>query len=238
RRAFVLRAAGTGAARAALPVPAQALRAVDRGRCVPAQVRRAAAQVQVPVLDLHLGRVLRLVRRLVVRDRPDRPPIRARDGARARGEASGAARERAALHPVPGAMITMREMPQDAWNEAKVAIAGPLVGSLGAAAIWVAGEATDSNHLKALAFLGFLINLFNLLPVVPLDGGRIVAALHPALWILGFAGLLGLVVIAPNPLLIIIVVLAGLELWNRWRMRNHPQLQSYYRVTAPQRAMV
>ena len=140
--------------------------------------------------------------------------------------------------PFLGAMITMREMPQDAWNEAKVAIAGPLVGSLGAAAIWIAGEATDSNHLKALAFLGFLINLFNLLPVVPLDGGRIVAALHPALWVLGFAGLLGLVVIAPNPLLIIIVVLAGLELWNRWRMRNNPQLQSYYRVTAPQRAMV
>jgi Zn-dependent protease len=104
--------------------------------------------------------------------------------------------------------------------------------------IWIVGEATDSNHLKALAFLGFLINLFNLLPVVPLDGGRIVAALHPALWVLGFLGLLGLVVFAPNPLLIIIVVLAGLELWNRWRMRNHPDLQSYYRVTAPQRATV
>jgi Zn-dependent protease len=140
--------------------------------------------------------------------------------------------------PFLGAMITMREMPQDAWNEAKVAIAGPLIGSLGAAVIWIVGEATDSNHLKALAFLGFLINLFNLLPVVPLDGGRIVAALHPALWVLGFVGLLGLVVFAPNPLLIIIVVLAGLELWNRWRMRNHPDLQSYYRVTAPQRATV
>jgi Zn-dependent protease len=140
--------------------------------------------------------------------------------------------------PFLGAMITMREMPQDAWNEAKVAIAGPLIGSLGAAVIWILGEATDSNHLKALAFLGFLINLFNLLPVVPLDGGRIVAALHPALWVLGFVGLLGLVVFAPNPLLIIIVVLAGLELWNRWRMRNHPDLQSYYRVTAPQRAIV
>ena len=140
--------------------------------------------------------------------------------------------------PFLGAMITMREMPQDAWNEAKVAIAGPLIGSLGAAVIYVAGVATDSNHLKALAFLGFLINLFNLLPVVPLDGGRIVAALHPALWILGFVGLLGLVFFAPNPLLIIIVVLAGLELWNRWRMRNHPALQSYYRVTRPQRAIV
>jgi Zn-dependent protease len=140
--------------------------------------------------------------------------------------------------PFLGAMITMREMPQDAWNEAKVAIAGPLIGSLGAAVIWIAGEATDSNHLKALAFLGFLINLFNLLPIVPLDGGRIVAALHPALWVLGFLGLLVLVVFSPNPILIIILVVAGLELWNRWRMRNHPELQEYYRVTAPRRAII
>jgi Zn-dependent protease len=132
----------------------------------------------------------------------------------------------------------MREMPQDAWNEAKVAIAGPLLGSLGAAVIYAAGVATDSNHLKALAFLGFFLNLFNLLPVVPLDGGRIVAALHPALWVLGFAGLLGLVFLAPNPILIIIVIIAGLELWNRWRMRNHPELQSYYKVTTAQRAIV
>jgi Zn-dependent protease len=140
--------------------------------------------------------------------------------------------------PFLGAMITMREMPQDAWNEAKVAIAGPLLGSLGAAAIWIAGEATDSNHLKALAFLGFFLNLFNLLPIVPLDGGRIVAALHPVIWVLGFLGLLVLVVFSPNPILIIILVIAGLELWNRWRMRNHPEMQAYYRVTAPRRVII
>ena len=64
------------------------------------------------------------------------------------------------------------------------------------------------------------------------------AALHPALWIVGFVGLVGLVILAPNPLLIIILVIAGMELWNRWRMRNHPELQAYYRVTAPQRAIV
>ena len=48
--------------------------------------------------------------------------------------------------PFLGAMITMKQMPQDAWNEAKVAIAGPLLGSVGASALWVAGEAADSNH--------------------------------------------------------------------------------------------
>ena len=137
--------------------------------------------------------------------------------------------------PFLGAMILMKEMPKDAWNEAKVAIAGPLVGSAGAGAIWIAGEATDSNHLRAIAFLGFFLNLFNLLPVVPLDGGRIVGALHPALWLVGFIALLGLVFLRPNPILIIILLFSGMELWQRWRLRNHPEMQSYYRVTPGRR---
>src|SRR5947207_13831279 len=123
----------------------------------------------------------------------------------------------------------MREMPQDGWNEAKVALAGPLLGSLGAAAIWVAGEATNSNHLKALAFLGFFLNLFNLLPVIPLDGGRITAALHPAIWFVGFLALVALVIYRPNPILIIILLLAASELWRRWQLRGHPEMQEYYR---------
>src|SRR6266540_1812706 len=111
----------------------------------------------------------------------------------------------------------------------------PFFGSAGALALWIAGEAADSNSLKAIAFLGFLINLFNLLPVVPLDGGRIVGALHPALWFVGFLALLGLVVVRPNPLLILILIFSGMELWNRWQTRNHPERQSYYRVRPSQR---
>jgi Zn-dependent protease len=137
--------------------------------------------------------------------------------------------------PFLGAAIIMKEMPQDAWNEAKVGIAGPLLGSAGALALWIAGEATDSNSLKAIAFLGFLLNLFNLLPVIPLDGGRIVGALHPALWAVGFLALLGLVFIRPNPLLLLILLFSGMELWNRWRARKHPESQSYYRVMPSQR---
>jgi len=140
--------------------------------------------------------------------------------------------------PFLGASIFLKEHPESAWREFQLAIAGPLLGSLGALGVYAVAVAEDSNRLRAIAFLGFFINLFNLLPVVPLDGGRIVAAIHPALWVLGFAGLVGLVFFAPNPILIIIVVIAGLELWNRWRMRNHPEMQSYYRVTAQQRAIV
>ena len=140
--------------------------------------------------------------------------------------------------PFLGALITLKQMPHNAWNEAKLALGGPIVGSLGAAGIWLAGVAYDSNHLKALAFLGFFLNLFNLLPVVPLDGGRIVSALHPVLWLVGFLALLGLVFLSPNPILIIILIVSGMELWTRWRTRNDPELQEYYKVEPRQRAIV
>jgi Zn-dependent protease len=140
--------------------------------------------------------------------------------------------------PFLGAFITMKQMPENAWREAQVALAGPIVGSLGAAAVWGAGEALDSELLVALAFVGFLLNLFNLLPIVPLDGGRAVAALHPALWLLGLVAIGVLTFLYPNPILLVILILGGVELWQRWRSRAAPELESYYRVTAPQRVAV
>ena len=88
------------------------------------------------------------------------------------------------------------------------------------------------------AALGFLLNLFNLLPVIPLDGGRITAALHPALWFAGLLALLALVIYRPNPILIIILLLAGSELRRRWQTRRTPQMQDYYRVRPQQRLLI
>ncbi len=140
--------------------------------------------------------------------------------------------------PFVGAFVGLKQLPEDAWREARVALAGPILGSLGAAVVWVAAEAYDSEFLLAMAFVGFLINLFNLLPIVPLDGGRAVAALHPAIWVLGLAGLVALAIFRPNPILLIIVVLGGLELWNRWHSRHDPGLAHYYRVKPWQRGVV
>jgi Zn-dependent protease len=140
--------------------------------------------------------------------------------------------------PFVGAFVAMKQMPQDAWREAQVALAGPLVGTLGAVALWGAAVAYDSTFLMAMAFVGFLINLFNLLPIVPLDGGRAVAALHPAIWLVGVVGLAALTWMRPNPILLIVVVLGGLELWNRWNARHEPGAKAYYRVAPWQRAAV
>lgn len=138
--------------------------------------------------------------------------------------------------PFVGAVVGMKQLPDDAWKEARVALAGPILGSLGAAACWVAAEAYDSEFLMASAFVGFLLNLFNLLPVVPLDGGRAVAALHPAVWFVGLAGLVGLAIVFPNPILFIVVLLGGMELWNRWRGRH--ESPGYYRIKPWQRAVI
>jgi Zn-dependent protease len=130
----------------------------------------------------------------------------------------------------------MKQLPDDAWKEARVALAGPILGSVGAAVCWGLGVALDSDLLVGLAFVGFFLNLFNLIPITPLDGGRAAAALHPAIWFLGLLLMVGLVVVNPNPLLVIIVVLGGLDLWQRWRARG--ENAEYYRLPTWQRATV
>jgi len=140
--------------------------------------------------------------------------------------------------PFVGAMIGMKGLPEDAWKEARVGLAGPVLGSAGAAVCWAIAEATDSNTMRAIAYVGFFLNLFNLLPFLPLDGGRAAAALHPAVWGVGLVAVLALVVVRPNPILILILVFGGMEVVRRWKSRNTPQFASYYRVTAAQRATV
>lgn len=140
--------------------------------------------------------------------------------------------------PFLGAVVGMKQLPKDVWREAQVALAGPILGSLGTVAVWVAGEALDSELLVALAFTGFFLNLFNLLPVSPLDGGRAAAALHPVLWAVGLALLLGLTLLWPNPILILVLVVGGLDVWRRWRGRTEPGAAEYYAIAPWQRAVV
>ena len=140
--------------------------------------------------------------------------------------------------PFMGAVIGMKQMPKNAAAEARVGLAGPVIGSLACLVPLGLYAATGNNLFRALAFTGFFINLFNLLPVVPLDGGRIVAALHPVLWLFGFLALLAIVFYPPNPILIIILIFSGTELWRRWQMRRHPEMQEYYKVEPHQRLII
>jgi Zn-dependent protease len=87
---------------------------------------------------------------------------------------------RQGLHPalpvfIPffGAYVSIRDARINPWQHALIAIAGPFAGGIGAAAVLAAAESSDSNLLRALAYFGFLLNLFNLIPIGFLDGGQI-----------------------------------------------------------------
>jgi Zn-dependent protease len=132
--------------------------------------------------------------------------------------------------PFLGAYVGMKEMPKDAAAEARVGLAGPVLGSVGCLVPLGLYAATGNNLFRALAFFGFFLNLFNLLPFLPLDGGRAMAALSPALWLVGF-GLLAAVMIAyPNPIGVIILVLGAVETYRRWKLRGSPESHRYYQV--------
>lgn len=132
--------------------------------------------------------------------------------------------------PFVGAWIELKGQPLDAETEAYVGIAGPMLGSAAAFVCYIAAQDTGSRLLMALAQAGFVLNLFNLIPLSPLDGGRIVAVISPRIWFLGIPLLLGLFFWRPSPLLILIAVIAAPQLWSAFK--NRAVLASeYYRAT-------
>jgi Zn-dependent protease len=95
--------------------------------------------------------------------------------------------------PFLGALIMMKKHPRDAVTEAYIAIGGPVLGTVGAlVSLWI-GLHWQIPLLIVIANVGFFINLINLLPIHPLDGGRISTAVTRWLWLVGLIG--GLVVI-------------------------------------------
>ena len=142
--------------------------------------------------------------------------------------------------PFLGAAVGTRSLGGSALAEARVGLAGPILGSLAClvpAAIWLA---TGEEFWQALAFTGFLLNLFNLIPLVPLDGGRAMAAMAPWMWFVGFGAMVALLFIAPNPILILILLLGGFETWRRWKGRKSGEEgnAAYYRVKPAHRVAV
>jgi Zn-dependent protease len=142
--------------------------------------------------------------------------------------------------PFLGAVITARSLGDDAVAEARVGLAGPILGTVGSAVCLLIWQATGHDFWRALAFTGFFLNLFNLLPVVPLDGGRAMAAMAPWMWFVGFLGMVVLALVFPNPIILIIAVFAGFETYRRWKLRRSGSLEqlAYYRVRPRDRWLV
>jgi Zn-dependent protease len=135
--------------------------------------------------------------------------------------------------PFVGAWINLKQLPHDAEVEAFVGIAGPVAGSAGALACYFLGEHYDSGLMYALAYAGFFINLFNLIPLSPFDGGRITAVLSPRIWLLGVPVLLALFFYQPSPILILFAILAAPSVMKALRYDpKAPENQAYYGISA------
>jgi Zn-dependent protease len=139
--------------------------------------------------------------------------------------------------PFIGAVITVGRL-RDAAEEAIVGIGGPVLGTVGALVCFALYKNLHYPILLQLSFWGFSINLLNLLPIPPLDGGRITAAVSPWIWPLGFLGLIGLGVLqfihagnsisGISPVFVLILVIAAPRLWRTFRYRERDA--AYYNI--------
>jgi Zn-dependent protease len=134
--------------------------------------------------------------------------------------------------PFLGAVIWAKSLGDDAAAEARVGLAGPILGTIGTLiplAVWLA---TGSDLWRALAYVGFFINLINLLPVLPLDGGRAMAVLGPKVWVVGLLVAVAAAVIFLGPImLLLILLLGGPELYHRFKNRNSEESRKFHSVS-------
>jgi len=123
-----------------------------------------------------------------------------------------------------GALILQKRAAKSKWDEAMIGIGGPVAGTLAGFFCFALGMATNNSLFLALAYTTFLLNLFNLLPIMPLDGGWIVGAISPKLFVLGVAGFLYLFISGyiHNPMILLIVILAVPGMIHAFRKRHEP----------------
>jgi len=74
--------------------------------------------------------------------------------------------------PGLGAFVRMEQYPVSPREDARVGLAGPTWGLFAAAAAWTGAVATGWASWAAVARAAAWLNLFNLLPLASLDGGR------------------------------------------------------------------
>jgi len=144
--------------------------------------------------------------------------------------------------PMLGAAVFMRQMPKNARDEAEVGIAGPVAGALAAGACLFMAELTPyaPTIWAALAYFGFFMNLINLVPVLPFDGGRVLGAIDRRVWIIGFLGLLAFQIWQWlsgyfSIWLLLFVVIAATQFWARRGTANTPAMKEYYNVPVSSR---
>ena len=148
--------------------------------------------------------------------------------------------------PFMGAAIFLQQNPRDARSEAIIGIGGPITGTLGALAVYATavtvGPATQlGQFFLVLASYGFIINIFNMIPISPLDGGRVLGAVSKWFQLVGL-GLVALLVVPellndqfPNLILLLVLVVGGIGTYKRF---TQPERPGYYDISIQAKAVI
>lgn len=131
--------------------------------------------------------------------------------------------------PFVGAWIELKDQPMNVETEAFVAAAGPFLGSIAATLVYLLARDQESPLLLAIAYAGYFLNFFNLIPLAPLDGGRMTAILSPRIWFIGAPIMLVLMLYRPSPLLFVIALISLPSLLKAWKFDPQaPENLKYY----------
>lgn len=135
--------------------------------------------------------------------------------------------------PFVGAFINLKTLPKTSEQDAYIGIGGPMAGAISAMICFVIYYFTSSPLFLAFGYVASFLNLFNLLPVHPMDGGRVASVLSPKLWIIGVLILTGWMFISFNPIMILILILAIVQIIRTYKMKKNQteEYLSYYSVS-------
>jgi Zn-dependent protease len=136
--------------------------------------------------------------------------------------------------PFMGALIALKEAPKNAWVEFWIAAGGPITGSIAAVACHYIFYVTGNPLFAALAYTGYFLNLFNLMPTGFLDGGRMVTALSPWLWVVGIVIAGAFAVINPSFIIFLIIIFSLPRLFSLFKKKSEEE-KRFYEVNAMQR---
>jgi Zn-dependent protease len=138
--------------------------------------------------------------------------------------------------PFIGGAVTLKDQPRSAYDDAQIGLAGPIAGTFASLVFLQIYKWSGQPLYLAIAVAGFAVNLLNLLPIGMLDGGRISAAVTKWMWVFGGGVLVYKVVTQPNPLMLLIVVLAALQVY--LSILREKDDKAFYDVTISQRVFI
>ena len=138
--------------------------------------------------------------------------------------------------PFIGGAVTLKDQPRSAYDDAQIGLAGPIAGTAASLVSLQIFKWNDNPLYLVIAFAGFILNLINLIPLGMLDGGRISAAVTKWMWVFGGAVLVYQAIKRPNPLTIVILVLAAFQVYAS--IVREKDDRSFYDVTFGRRLAI